>query len=63
MCVFVSICARAVRACVYACLCERMFVIVRFHRIAIPRVRVASACVRLATARALPSHGGGLRNL
>ena len=68
MCVFVSSSARAVRACVTACLCERMCVFVRFHRIAIPRVCVASArvcvasaCVRRGAVRALPSRGGGLR--
>ena len=54
MCVFVSSCARAVRACVTACLCERKCVFVRFHRIAIPRACVASA-VR-ATALCAPSH-------
>ncbi len=56
--------------CVYACLCERMCVFVRFHRIAIPRVCVASVCVNVCVAsvcarrgavRALPSHGGDLR--
>ena len=57
--VHLAACARARdRACVYACLCERMCGFVRFHRIAIPRVCVASGAVR-----ALPSHGGGLRYL
>ena len=60
MCVFLPFgCVRArARACVYACLCERMCGFVRFHRIAIPRV-----CVRRGAVRALPSHGGGLRYL
>jgi hypothetical protein len=53
--------ARCVRACVYACLCERMCVFVRFDQIAIPRVCVASACVRCSAVRALPSHGGDVR--
>ncbi len=62
--VHLAACARArVRACVYACLCERIYGFVRFHRIAIPRMCVASACVRRGAARALPSHGGGLRYL
>jgi hypothetical protein len=55
-------CARA-RVCVYACLCERMYGLVRFHRIAIPRMCVASVCVRRGAVRALSLHGGGLRYL
>ncbi len=47
-----------VRARMYACLCERVCGFVRFRRIAIPRVCVASGAVR-----ALPSYGGGLRYL
>jgi hypothetical protein len=64
LCPFARVHARA-RACpcVYACLRERMCGFVRFHRIAIPRVCVASVCVRRGAARALPSHGGGLRYL
>jgi hypothetical protein len=57
MCVFLSIWMRArARACpcVYACLCERMYGFVRFHRIAIPRVCVASVCGRPALCA--PSH-------
>jgi hypothetical protein len=51
ICEFVSIYSRArarACACVYACLCERMYGFVRFHRIAIPRVCVASGAVRAA---------------
>ncbi len=57
-------------ACVYACLCERMCGFVRFHRIAIPRVCVASPCVRpliarrwlaVFIARPLPRIGGRAR--
>jgi hypothetical protein len=44
-------CARAVRACVYACLCERMCGSVRFHRIAIPRVCAPRRCARPPIAR------------
>jgi hypothetical protein len=51
MCVFVSICARAVRPCVFACLCERMCGFVRFHRIAIPRVCAPRRCARPPIAR------------
>ncbi len=60
-CAHVCVCVRLrVRpcACVYAWLCERMCGFVRFHRIAIPRVCIASGAVR-----ALPSHGVGLRYL
>ncbi len=65
ICAHVCVCVHlsAVRACVYACLCECMCGFVRFRRIAIPRVSVASACVRRGAVRALPSHGGGLRYL
>ncbi len=60
LCPFVRVRARAC-ACVYACLCERMCGLVRFHRVAFPRVCVASACVRRGAVGALPWHGGGLR--